>query len=208
MNKFLASALTLTLLSVSCSSFASSTIAISVPSNNTIAAKADIEIPLNSLTNDVPYMVTCDLDSSSPSKLDMSFAPRLAPNGGFGVAKLNGKPVLKNVGSLQSGQNTFSFMVSVMANDKSKSNVMIMKNLDDRFSASVKTCQAQPVTNVVAAANRMAGGYFYITNHLPYYVDISVGNYFQTDYCIYPYSKAYIEVTTGYQNIDIVGTHY
>jgi hypothetical protein len=206
MNKLLATTLAVACVSASMAAYASSTVTIPVPANNVIAAKSELALPLNALTTDVPYMVTCNVDSTAPAELDMSLIPHLAPNGGFGVAKVNDKPMLKNVGTLQTSHNTVSFMASIAT--QAKPNEMILKNLDDRFTSVVKSCEAKPVANVTSAANKVASGYFYVTNNLPYFVDITVGTFFPTGYCLYPNSKSYITVSTGYQDIAIIQTHY
>lgn len=190
----------------SCSVYASSTIHLAMPNNQMITAHSEANIPLDSLPTDVPYMITCQMNATSPTTQDVKLSRQLAPNGGFGVTKLNNKP-FHEVGTLQAGDNTFSFMVSI-SSDKTKTNQLTIKNLDDRFSASITSCQAQPVSNVTSAANQLSGGYFYVTNHLPYFVDIGVGNFIQTTYCLYPYSKQYVETSTSYQDIDIIATHY
>jgi hypothetical protein len=206
MNKILA-VLTLTFLTGSSAVFANSTIALPVPSNNVVAAHSTLDLDLNSLDVNVPYVVSCNVESSSPETLDMHVAQQLAPKGGFGIAKVNDKSVVKEVGTFQSGQNTFSFMASVGSN-KNVVNKMVLKNLDNRYSATVKSCQAQPASNSTLAANKVGGGYFYVTNDFGYYLDITVGAYFPDGYCIPPYSRAYITVSTPYQDIEIVRTHY
>jgi hypothetical protein len=138
--------------------------------------------------------------------MEMNFSPRLAPNGGYGVVTINGKPVLQNTGTLQSGENTFSFMTSV-STSKAKNSFLLIKNLDARYASTIKSCQAKPVTNMTSAADQTHGGYFYVTNHFPYFLDITVGNFTPTPYCIYPFTSQYVAVSTAYQNIDVLGTH-
>jgi hypothetical protein len=207
MNTLLARSIALTFLMGSCAVYADSTINLPLNGNGQIAPNSEIALDLNPLTNDVPYMITCEVESSSPTNLDMSVTQHLAPNGGFGVAKVNDKPMMRNVGALQNGQNTLSFLASVGTKGNA-ANQLILKNLDNRFASNVKSCQARPASNVTDMANRVHGGYFYVTNHLPYYVDITVGSYFPDAFCIPPYMKQYVSVSTAYQDIDIVGTHY
>jgi hypothetical protein len=207
MSKLFATTVAVACLTGSSFVYASSTVTLPIPANNVIAANSELALPVDSLTTDVPYMVTCNVDSSAPAELDMSLAPSLAPKGGFGVAKVNDKLMLKNVGTLASGLNTVSFMASVSGN-KEKPNQIIFKNLDNHFTSTVKSCEAKPVSNVSSTQNGVAGGYFYVTNNLPYYTDITVGNFTPTGYCLYPNSVTYITVTTAYQNIAIVQTHY
>lgn len=207
MNKLLTFTTTLIFVFVN-SAFASSTIHLPVANEVTIVPHAEKEVSLDALVRDVPYMVSCTLHSTSPNPSDMDFSPRLAPKGGFGVMKLNDKSIVQHIGALQNGENTLTFLVSVPDNHKQETNAFVFKNLDNRFSVTLKACQAQPASNVTTAANRMSGGYFYITNYLPCFLDVSIGNFIPTNYCIPPFSKAYIETSTSYQNIDIVGTHY
>jgi hypothetical protein len=207
MNKLLASTIAVACISGSSLAYASSTVTLAVPANNVIEAKSELALPIDALTTDVPYMVTCNVDSTAPAGLDMSLAQSLAPKGGFGVARVNDKPMSNNVGTLNSGHNTVSFMASVSTN-KDKPNQIIFKNLDARFTSVVKSCEAKPVSNVTDTAHQVAGGYFYVSNNLGYYVDITVGNYTPTGYCLPPYSVNYILVSTAYQNIAIVQTHY
>jgi hypothetical protein len=203
MKKLLGTTLALTVLSASMSAFATST--ITIPVNNSIAANATAVINLDTLTPDVPYMVTCDVEASA-DKLDINLAPKLAPKGGYGVSRINDREILKNTGALQNGHNTLSFMASIAP--KSSSNTVSVKNLDNHAAAVLKSCQAQPVSNVTMNANKVGAGYFYVTNYLGYYLDITVGNFSPTPYCIPPYYKQYIFTTTSYQDIDVVATHY
>ncbi len=207
MKKLLATTIALACLSGSSLAFAASTVALAVPANNVIQAKSELALPMDALTTDVPYMVTCDVESTAPTGLDISLAPSLAAKGGYGVATVNAKPMFNNVGTLKNGENTVSFMTSI-SNNKDQPNQIIFKNLDSRFTSVIKSCEAKPVSNVTDAAHQVAGGYFYVTNNLPYYVDITVGNFTPTGYCLYPNSVTYISVTTAYQNIAIVQTHY
>jgi hypothetical protein len=151
----------------------------------------------------VPYIVTCTLESTSP--IDMSFTPHLAPKGGFGVTKLNDKDFTKNLSSLQSGKNTLSFMTSVA--DKNKTNELVIKNLDDTYSTTVKSCQATPASNVSSITNKAAAGYFYVTNDFPLFLDVAIGNYYPTEYCIPPYYKLYVGVSSNNQDVEVIGTH-
>jgi hypothetical protein len=208
MRKLFATTFTLSFLSLN--AYASSTITLPLPSDKTIKANATAELKLDALTSDVPYKVTCELESPSPTALDMSYTPQLAPNGGFGVTTLNGKAITNNVMRIEAGQNTFSFLASV-ADNKNPANSLLLKNLDDRYNVTLKSCQANPVANVTAAANLNTltrGGYFYVTNRLGYYLDINVGNYVPTGYCIPPNFKQYVSVSTDNQNIEIVGLHH
>lgn len=209
MKTRITSLLAFTLIAASQLALAGSTVNIAVPSPAMIAPHAVMELPLDSLMQGVPYTVTCTLESRAPSGSDLHIAPVLAPDSGFGVVKLNDDPVLKNTGTLHSGMNTLSVMVSVTAGRKPAINALSLKNLDDQYPLSVKACQARPVTKMVTSAEKkVTGGYFYVTNHLPYFLDITVGNYFPTPYCIYPFLRQYIQVSTNNQDIDVVDIHY
>ncbi len=205
MNKLLLTAASLTFLATT--SYASSTIIVPVPKANEIAAKSELKLNLNSLVSEVPYMVTCSVNSSSSRPVDVALVPELAKNGGFGVTTINGKAMaMHNNGQLQSGENKLSFMASINKNDQA--NFIKLKNLDDHNSITVAHCDGQPVSNVKSFADRKVGsGYFYVYNHLPVYLDISVGNWTPTSYCIPPYYSYYIWVSTNNQNISVDGTH-
>lgn len=207
MNKYLAYALPIAFFSLNTSLYANSM--INLPGQMAIAPNAETNLPLYALTNDVPFIVTCEMDSNAPSKLDIKFSPKLVRNSGFGVIKINNQAISQqDLGALSPGKNTLSFLVSIADNKDQSSNILNIKNLDQRYTVNINACHALPANNVTTAANKVAGGYFYVTNHLPYFVDISVGNYFPTNYCIGPYSRYFIETSTYNQNIDIISTHY
>lgn len=208
MNKLLSSTLACTLLTASVSAFAGTT--VQLPTNNTIAAKSSVEIPLDGLNKDTTYVVSCNVDSSSPNTLQLSVAPHLAKKSGFGIVKMNGKSALKNVGSLEKPHNTLTFLTSVAKNDGKAPNGIIINNLDDKHVISINSCEAKPASNTVAKGGSyiLGGGYFYVSNPFPYFLDILVGDYSPTPYCIYPYLTQLVETSTSYQNINIVGTHY
>lgn len=207
MTKLLSASLACALMTASCATFASST--VQLPTNSTVAAKSSIEIPLDGLSKDVTYVVSCRADSSSPTTVELSLAPHLAKNSGFGIVKMNGKAALKNIGSLEKPHNTISFLTSVANSDGKTPSTIIVNNLDDRYSVTINECEAKPASNAVTkGGGYIIGGYFYVTNRFPYFLDIAVGDYSPTLYCIYPYTRQFIETSTSFQDIDIVGTHY
>jgi hypothetical protein len=207
MRKLLA---TLSLFSFTCAAYANSTVTMPLPADNTIKANSTAELKLDFLSSNIPYKITCNMESAAPMTLAMSFAPILAPHGGFGVVSLNGKETSHNVLRLAAGQNSFSFMTSV-ADNKNLANTMQFKNLDDRYSVTLKSCQAEPVPNVTALtgnSNLMRSGSFYIQNNLGFFLDVTVGNYVPTAYCIPPMHTQYVSVTTDNQNVNIITIHH
>ena len=209
MNRLLASTLTLVLVSANPDVLASSMVNLPLPASQSIAPHTSMEIPLDTLMQGVPYTVSCTLETTAPSGTDINIAPHLVPDSGFGVVTLNNQPALKNTGTLSQGKNTLSVMVSVAEDSKSVANSLVLKILDDRHPLTLKACHALPVTRAVTSAStRVMGGYFYVTNHLPYFLDIMVGNYLPIPYCIYPFLRQYIQVTSSYQDIDVLNIHY
>lgn len=208
MNKYFNATLTgLLLLSVGPSaSFASST--VNLKAQNDIGPQSEFNLPLEGLLNDVPFIVSCELHSQSAKSLDIQIAPKLSKNSGFGVTKINETAAPQNMGALKSGKNKLSFLVSVAENKDGKTNVINVKNLDRQYSVAINNCQALPANNVTSAANKVGGDYFFISNHLPYFADVTVGNFFPTEFCIPPFSRLYVQTSTHDQNIDIIRTHY
>jgi hypothetical protein len=185
----------------------------------TVTAKSDAgthyAVSLDSLMENTPYVITCDLASPESNDTPLLIEPHLLSGTNYQAVTLNGQEIKNNEGALRLGKNTLTFGLLSGKQDLSHYNRFDLSTSYE-LPIQITSCTAEALVqhknngkttavDIAKASTALSGGFFIAYNDTNALVTLGVGNFFPDSYLytIYPHNSRTIYVSSDNQNIHI-----